>query len=88
MVVDVHVAGELDAPASHREKDGNYRGEIVRSGRYRVAVCKDGIQWLLQYRRNNEECARARWKECRVLQDQGGLNPGSGPRLRAAPVKT
>lgn len=35
----------------HRESRENYRGELFRHGRYRVAECKDGLQWLIQRRR-------------------------------------
>ena len=36
---------------SHRETAETYRGELFRLGRYRIAVCRDGIQWLYQRKR-------------------------------------
>ena len=36
---------------SHREKDDSYRSVIVRlAPRWRVIVCKDGAQWIVQHR--------------------------------------
>lgn len=35
----------------HRESADGYRGVIYDLGGYRVAVCKDGLQWLFQRRR-------------------------------------
>lgn len=34
-----------------RETAETYRGELFRLGRYRVAVCRDGFQWLYQRKR-------------------------------------
>jgi len=42
-----------------RETPDSYCGEIVRRGRYRVVVCKDGIQWILQ---RQDKLAGARWR--------------------------
>lgn len=33
----------------HRESSDRYRGEIYRLGGWRVAECKDQIQWLIQH---------------------------------------
>lgn len=52
----------MQREASHRETDASYRGVIVTYGRYRVALCRDGIQWLFQKRVTKEPCARARWR--------------------------
>ena len=36
---------------SHREKDDNYHWVIVRlAPRWRVIVCRDAVQWIIQYR--------------------------------------
>lgn len=37
--------------ADHREVSEFYKGVLFRRGRYRVAVCRDGLQWLFQRRR-------------------------------------
>lgn len=34
-----------------RETANGYRGVILTLGQYRVAVCRDGLQWLFQRRR-------------------------------------
>ena len=47
-----------EEPPDHRETEDNYRGEIFRRGEYRVILCKDGIQWIVQRRRKG---AAARW---------------------------
>ena len=40
-----------DAKASQKEADADYAGEIARlSDRWRVIVCRDRIQWILQSR--------------------------------------
>lgn len=35
----------------HRETSDVYQGELFRRGRYRVVVCRDGLQWLFQRQR-------------------------------------
>ena len=35
----------------HRESADGYRDVILTLGQYRVAVCRDGLQWLFQRRR-------------------------------------
>jgi len=47
--------GVSDAQAmpdtDHRETADSYRGVILTLGKYRVAVCRDDLQWLFQRRR-------------------------------------
>jgi len=38
----------MTAPVDHRETADNYHSELFRRGGYRVIVCKDGLQWILQ----------------------------------------
>ncbi len=45
-------------PPEHRETEDDYSGEIFRRGDYRVILCRDGIQWIVQRRRKG---AAARW---------------------------
>jgi hypothetical protein len=43
--------GSLPQPPSHRERDDNYAKVIAQlAPRWRVIICKDGIQWILQKR--------------------------------------
>ena len=46
----------------HRESADSYRGEVIRDGSYRVAVCRDGIQWLFQRQDPEKPLAGARWR--------------------------
>ncbi len=50
------------APIDHREEADNYRGEVFRHGDFRVAVCRDGIQWLFQRRRATRTVGGAAWR--------------------------
>ena len=43
--------GQVMPGTDHRETADGYRGVILDLGRYRVAVCRDGLQWLYQRRR-------------------------------------
>ncbi len=45
----------------HRESADRYRGEFFRFGRYRVAACRDGIQWLYQRQRPGFPAVGAAW---------------------------
>ena len=38
----------MTASGHHRETADDYRDEIFRHGSFRVILCKDGIQWILQ----------------------------------------
>lgn len=39
----------VTAPLSHRERDDAYRNVVAQlAPRWRVIICKDGIQWILQ----------------------------------------
>jgi len=43
--------GQVKPGNDHRESANGYRGVLLDLGRYRVAVCRDDLQWLLQRRR-------------------------------------
>ena len=45
----------------HRETGETYRGEVMRLGAYRIAVCRDGRQWLFQRRRTGYTGGGAAW---------------------------
>lgn len=44
-----------------RETANGYRGVILDLGRYRIAVCRDGLQWLYQRRRPGFAGVGAAW---------------------------
>ena len=43
--------GTLQLPSSHRERDDDYKGTLIYiTSLWRIIVCKDGIQWIVQKR--------------------------------------
>lgn len=70
----------------HRETSDRYQGELLREGKFRLAVCRDGIQWLIQQKTHAESLAGARWKSVGYvttrkaltrlwLNNTGGIHP-------------
>lgn len=57
----------------HRESAENYRGEVYRLGGWRVAVCKDGIQWLLQVHRRDGTRPTGRWRSRHYITTRAAL---------------
>lgn len=53
--------GHRPCNLDHRESSDRYRGEIWRNGKHRVAVCRDGIQWLLQRQRPGKAGVGGAW---------------------------
>tara|TARA_R110002096_G_scaffold202892_1_gene387667 strand:- start:363 stop:674 length:312 start_codon:yes stop_codon:yes gene_type:complete len=35
-------------PTSHRERDDNFTGLVYQANNWRVIICKDSIQWIIQ----------------------------------------
>ncbi len=46
---------------NHRESSDTYRGAIYRLGHWRVAVCRDGIQFLFQRQRPGKSGVGGAW---------------------------
>ena len=62
----------IDNP-SHRERDDNYQRVIVElAPRWRIIVCKDGIQWILQ-KRSAEPSHSGEWRGVSYLTDRDAL---------------
>ena len=57
----------------HRETADAYAGELFQQGRYRVAVCRDGIQWLFQRRRPGSSGGGAAWDTLGYCVTREGL---------------
>ena len=57
----------------HRETAETYRGELFRHGVYRVAVCRDGIQWLFQRQRPQFPAGGAAWDTLGYCVSKSGL---------------
>lgn len=53
--------GQVMPGTDHRETANGYRGVILDLGRYRIAICRDGLQWLYQRRRPGFADARKAW---------------------------
>ena len=46
--------------SGHSETADAYEGVITRQGKYRVILCRDGIQWIIQRRKGGAgRCWRA-----------------------------
>ncbi|WP_156907163.1 hypothetical protein [Thalassobaculum salexigens] len=56
-----------------RETADDYRGELFRLGRYRVAVCSYGIQWLFQRQRRRSAVGGAAWDTLGYCASRTGL---------------
>ena len=65
---------------SHREADDNYRGEVLRYGHWRIIVCRDHLQWIIQRQTRALSPAGPRWKAehyCATKKAVMRLWPGS-----------
>lgn len=78
------------AGKASREADGDYAGEVARlSARWRVIVCKDRLQWILQQRdAGSHHTARWRGRSYCVTREAlirlcGGLQEAPDPAAMA-----
>ena len=84
----------MTRPLDHRESSDLYQGELFWDAKVRVAVCRDGIQWLLQLQTGVESTAGPRWRSIgycttrkalsRLSQAQRGK---SDPRIDTLPER-
>ena len=66
----------VTAPQSHRERDDAYRNVVAQlAPRWRVIVCKDGIQWILQ---RKEASHGGPWRGMSYHTNRDGLIKVSG----------
>ncbi len=71
-----HARGAETGPLpqiDHRETAENYSGELFRLGIYRVAVCRDGVQWLFQRQRPHFPAGGAAWDTLGYCVSKSGL---------------
>ena len=63
---------------SHRERDDNYADTVVQlTPRYRVILCPQGLQWIIQ----KKECSReADWRAEQYLTSRDSLIDVCGKR--------
>lgn len=57
----------------HRETADNYRGVVWQDGRYRIAECRDGIQWLFQRQRPGFPAVGTAWDTLGYCATRNGL---------------
>ena len=66
----------VTAPPSHRERDDAYRNVVAQlAPRWRVIVCKDGIQWILQ---RKEASHGGPWRGMSYHTNREGLSRACG----------
>jgi len=84
-----HQTGRLSTSHySHRERDDAYLGTIVQfSPRWRLVLCKDQMQWIIQ---KKESSRRGDWRglkylTCKdsILKASGSLGLLSDPKVKA-----
>lgn len=86
----------MSASTSHRESDAYYHGVVaVLTDHWRVIVCKDGIQWILQRRAgerhgtarfDSRSYVRARQALMRLCRERAGeIDPSALSILEALP---
>jgi len=75
-----------------RESAETYRGELFRLGRYRVAICRDGIQWLYQKQRLQVSTVGGAWNTLGYCVSRNALarlqrayNGAEAPEISALP---
>jgi hypothetical protein len=84
----------VTAPLEHRETADGYHGEVFRRGGYRVIICRDGIQWILQKRRRNISSGGAAWDALGYFVTKAALTRvyrsktgGHAPEIDALPER-
>jgi hypothetical protein len=73
----------------HRETSNRYHGELVRQGNYRVILCKDSIQWILQRQKGGPGAAWRALGYCAtheaLMRLWAGLKCNIPPKLTQLP---
>lgn len=59
--------------SSHRESAEDYRGTLYRDGSWRVAICRDQIQFLVQRQRPGKAGAGGGWDSRRFCVTKAAL---------------
>ena len=63
----------LSGDGSHRESADNYHSiVVVLNDRYRVIVCRDQIQWILQ-KQNGQRHGQNRWDSVKFYRTRDGV---------------
>ena len=70
---DIQTLPQTRIPCQHHETADSYLHVVVNlSAHFRVIVCKDGIQWILQ-RRDAARSGQPRWKGVRYCTEREAL---------------
>ena len=85
----------MTALLDHRETTDGYHGEVFRRGGFRVIVCRDRTQWILQRRKAAAgKRAGARWSALGYFQTRNALarvwhhkTGGNAPEIGALPER-
>ena len=82
----LHKNGYQHVLISHRERDDAYKGIVIQfTSRWRLIVCKDQIQWILQKRENyhggNWRGQRYMITKTSVVKACGTLELPSNPKI-------
>ena len=65
--------GQVKPRNEHRESADGYRGVLFDLGSYRVAACRDDLQWLLQRRRPGSPGVGAQWDTVAFVTSRSAL---------------
>jgi hypothetical protein len=59
---------------SHRERDDNYSGIVARlNDRWRIILCLDGLQWIVQRATRTDSPDGPRWEAVRYHRDRDAM---------------
>ncbi|GHE95129.1 hypothetical protein GCM10016455_14600 [Aliiroseovarius zhejiangensis] len=79
---------------SVRETSDTYRAELFRMGKYRVIVCRQGLQWVLQKQRFKTSVLGAAWRNIgycttkeALIRLQQAYNAPQHPFMDALPAR-
>jgi hypothetical protein len=72
-MTSVYHAGTLIRKTDHRESADDYQGVVWRKGRYRIAECRDGLQWLFQRQRAGFPTGAGAWDTLGYCATRNGL---------------
>ena len=78
--IDAALAAAVTPPLDNRESSDRYRRELVRDGDWRLIVCRDQIQWIIQRKTRADSPAGPRWVSIDYVTTQTALArlwPGS-----------
>jgi len=76
----------MTRPLNHHETSDTYVGELFRAGDHRVAVCRDGIQWLFQRQRSGKTGGASKWDTLGYYTTRAALHRDWTRKFGSAPA--